>query len=209
MDGAVSVHYVINHSIPGCLVECGVQSGDFEDVWIRTLQSRNSIRDIYMFDTFAGLTKPGPNDYTRPDAVIYKADNESVVAEWESKVIDTDTNDWCYAPLSAVKDRLEKTGYPTTSLHYVVGDVMKTLSIAENIPNQIALLRLDTDWYESSKYELEKLYASVSPGGIIVFDDYFHWDGQRRATDEFFAEKGIIPNIVPIGNGKSGSMIKT
>lgn len=208
MDGEASVRYVLDNLVPGCLLECGVQDGYFENIWINTLQSRGVIRDIYMYDTFAGLTKPGPNDYTRSDAVLYKANNDAVIQEWTTKVVDETTNSWCYAPLSAVKSSLEKTGYPTNSLHYVVGDVMMTLSNPANIPDQIALLRLDTDWYESSKYELEKLYDSVSPGGIIVFDDYFHWDGQRKATDEFFASRGLKPRIVPVGNGKTGSMIK-
>ena len=208
MDGIPSVNYVLVNSVPGSLVECGVESGDFENLWIRVLQNKGLIRDIYMYDTFAGLTKPGPNDYTRPDATLFSLDNKSLVREWTTRVTGENTNSWCYAPLSSVKDRLEKTGYPTSSLHYVVGDVMQTLSEPANIPDQIALLRLDTDWYESSKYELEKLYDKVSPGGIIVFDDYFHWDGQRRATDEFFASRGLKPWIVPVGNGKTGSMIK-
>lgn len=209
MDGVASVHYVLNNSVPGCLVECGVQSGDFQKIWIDTLQERSAVRDIYLYDTFAGMQKPGPNDYTREDSSIYTWEHTRVMLEWTSYIIDDKTNGWCYTPLDDVKNRLEKTGYPTSHLHYVVGDVMKTLSDPENIPSEIAILRLDTDWYESSKYELEMLYDNVSSRGVIVFDDYFHWDGQRRATDEFFASRGLKPRIVPVGNGKTGYMIKT
>ena len=208
LDGMESVEYVINNSIPGCLVECGVNGGHFEDIWIKTLQSFRCVRDIYMFDTFAGMTEPGKYDYTRTDATIYKNTHEEVHDIWKSNAIDDTTNDWCYTSLRDVKFLLQKNGYPKENLHYVVGDVMQTLSDPRNVPDQIAILRLDTDWYESSKYELEMLYSKVSPGGVIVFDDYFHWDGQRRAVDDFFAVNGITPRIVPIGNQKTGYMIK-
>ena len=85
---------------------------------------------------------------------------------------------------------------------------MNTLSHQANLPASIAILRLDTDWYESSKYELEQLYSRVVKGGVVIFDDYYHWDGQRRATDEFFASIGESPHIVPIGNGKTGAFVK-
>ena len=68
---------------------------------------------------------------------------------------------WCYCPLEQVKNRLNNTGYPTDKLHYIVGDVMDTLTLNINIPKEIAVLCLDTDWYESSKYELYKLYDNV------------------------------------------------
>jgi hypothetical protein len=90
----------------------------------------------------------------------------------------------------------------------VVGDVMKTLADPKNIPESIAILRLDTDWYQSSKYELEQLYSKVPKGGVVIFDDYYHWDGQRRATDEFFAEIGESPIIIPTGNRKTGAFVK-
>ena len=208
LDGMESVKYVIDKSIPGCFIECGVQGGDFEDIWIKTLLSRGCVRDIYMFDTFAGMTEPGKYDYTRADATIYQNTQNEVYNIWKKNAIDDTTNDWCYTSLRDVKFRLQKNNYPKENLHYVVGDVMKTLSDPSNIPPQIAILRLDTDWYESSKYELEVLYSNVSQGGVVVFDDYFHWDGQRRATDEFFAAWGLTPTIIPVGNQKTGYMIK-
>lgn len=82
-------------------------------------------------------------------------------------------------------------------------------TLRTTIPDTIAVLRLDTDWYESSKFELEIMYDRVAAGGVIIFDDYYHWAGQRRATDEFFQARGIVPNIVNIGNSKTAAMIKT
>jgi len=85
---------------------------------------------------------------------------------------------------------------------------MKTLQDKKIIPEKIAILRLDTDWYESSYYELEQMYDNVSPGSVIIFDDYYHWNGQRRATDEYFASIGIKPTFFKIGNGKTAAIIK-
>lgn len=208
MDGADAVRYILSNKIDGCLVECGVDGGSFEDIWIRELTRQGQIRDIVMYDTFAGLTKPGVYDYTCETSTLYKRVSDEVMQEWESKRLNETTNSWCYTPLEVVRSRLEKTGYPKQKLHYIVGDVLETLKNPLNIPGKIAILRLDTDWYESSKFELEKLYEKVSSGGIIIFDDYYHWDGQRRATDEFLFEQNITATIVPIGNGKTGSMIK-
>ena len=208
MDGVDALRYVISKNIGGCIVECGVDGGNFEHIWITELMKRREIRDIVMYDTFAGLTKPGVYDYTCETSTLYTMDSGAVMKEWESKRINENTNAWCHTPLDRVKSYLNSTGYPQNKLHYVVGDVTETLHNPLNIPGQIALLRLDTDWYESSKVELETLYPKVATGGVIVFDDYFHWDGQRRATDEFFLENGIQPTITNVGNGKTGSMVK-
>jgi hypothetical protein len=85
---------------------------------------------------------------------------------------------------------------------------MNTLKDKSNIPDKIAILRLDTDWYESSKFELEQLYDNVVDGGVIIFDDYFHWEGQRKATDEFFMNRNIKYDIINLNDGKTGAIIK-
>jgi len=85
---------------------------------------------------------------------------------------------------------------------------METLKDKTKIPEKIAILRLDTDWYESSKYELEQMYDNVVTGGVIIFDDYYHWDGQRRATDEFFLSRNLNYDFVSIGNNKTAAVIK-
>jgi hypothetical protein len=130
---------------------------------------------------------------------------EQVHAEWKKQIINDKTNGWCYTPLEKVKSRLNSTGYPKDKIHYVVGDVMETLK--ENIPEKIAILRLDTDWYESSKYELEQMYNNVVTGGIIIFDDYYHWNGQRKATDEFFKSINVDYYLFRI-NAKTAAIIK-
>jgi O-methyltransferase len=208
MDGAEAIQYVLQNEISGCIVECGVDAGHFEHVWINELQKATKERDIYMYDTFKGLTEPGEFDYTADTATIYKMSSNAVYNEWNSKRISDDTNSWCYTPLEKVQHRLESTGYNKEKLHYIVGDILKTLQQKENVPYEIAILRLDTDWYESSKIELEVLYPKVVSGGVVIFDDYYHWDGQRRATDDYFRSQGITVNMVNLGNGKTGAFIK-
>jgi len=209
MDGADAVNYILQNNIEGCIIECGVESGNFEHIWINELMKNNSIRDIYLFDTFGGLVEPTEYDYTCKDAKLYKMNKDEVYTTWKNHVINEKVNGWCYTPLDKVKQRLNSTGYPQNNLHYVVGDVMETLKDKTTIPEKIAILRLDTDWYESSKYELEQMYDNVVAGGVIIFDDYYHWDGQRRATDEFFKSRNINYNFVNIGNLKTAAIIKT
>lgn len=208
MDGADAINYILKDNIEGVIIECGVDNGNFEHIWINELMKNNEVRDIYLYDTFAGLTQPSVNDYTCKDAKLYQMNQDEVYNMWKNEIIDQNTNGWCYTALENVQNRLNSTGYPQNKLHYIVGDVMETLKDKSKIPEKIAILRLDTDWYESSKYELEQMYDNVVIGGVIIFDDYYHWDGQRRATDDFFASKNINYNFVNIGNHKTSAIIK-
>jgi hypothetical protein len=208
MDGANAINYILDNNIEVDIIECGVYQGEFEYIWIKQLQYRNAVRDIYLYDTFSGLTEPSQYDYTCENATIYKMNKDEVYNEWKSQIIDDKTNNWCRSTLDEVKSRLNSTGYPENKLHYVVGDVMETLKDKTKIPEKIAILRLDTDWYESSKYELEQLYDNVVVGGVIIFDDYYHWDGQRRAVDEFFKSINISYEFLNICNGKTSAIIK-
>lgn len=208
MDGSEAVNYIIQNNIEGVFVECGVYQGAFPEIWINTLKRTNSIRDIYLYDTFTGLVEPGEYDYTCKDAKLFNWDKDKTHKYWSENIINDKVNSWCYAPLEKVKQKLYLTGYPENYLHYVVGDVMETLKDKTTIPEKIAILRLDTDWYESSKYELEQMYDNVVTGGLIIFDDYYHWDGQRRATDEFFLSRNIAYDFVDIGNCKTAAIIK-
>lgn len=208
MDGADAIDYILENNIEGAIVECGVETGHFEHIWINRLQEKSAVYDIYLFDTFAGLTEPGEHDYSCHDATIWLINNDDIRSTWEQHKISEDINGWCYVPLEQVKNRLNSTGYPQEHLHYVIGDVMETLKDDANIPEKIAVLRLDTDWYNTSKYELERMYEKVVPGGVIIFDDYYQWYGQRLATDEFFESIGIKYDFVNIGNGKTSAIIK-
>jgi len=208
MDGKDAINYILQNNIEGVIIECGVDSGNFEHIWINELLKNNAVRDIFLYDTFAGLVEPTEYDYTRKDSKHYQMNKDQVSACWKSNIINENVNGWCYTPLEKVQNRLNSTGYPENKLHYVVGDVMETLKDKTTIPEKIAILRLDTDWYESSKYELEQMYDNVVIGGVIIFDDYYHWDGQRRATDDFFSSRNINYDFVNIGNYKTSAIIK-
>ena len=208
MDGADAIKYILTNNIEGDIIECGVYDGHFEHIWINELMTHNTVRDIYLYDTFGGLVEPSKYDYTCENAVIYSMSSDQVYETWKSQKINDTLNGWCYCSLENVQNRLNSTGYPQDKLHYMVGDVMDTLKDKSKNPKKIAILRLDTDWYESSKYELEQLYDNVVVGGVIIFDDYYHWDGQRRATDDFFKNKNLNYEFVNIGNNKTSAIIK-
>lgn len=208
MDGADAINYIIKNNIEGVIIECGVESGNFEYIWINELMKNNVVRDIYLYDTFGGLVEPTKYDYTCKDTKLYSMNKDEVYNIWKSHIVNEKINSWCYTPLEKVQNRLNATGYSPNNLHYIVGDVMETLKDKTTIPDKIAILRLDTDWYESSKFELEQMYDNVVIGGVIIFDDYYHWDGQRRATDSFFESRNINYDFVNLGNKKTSAIIK-
>src|SRR5207244_6492838 len=98
---------------------------------------------------------------------------------------------WAYAPIEEVESNLRGTGYPPDKLHFVAGRVEDTLQ--RYAPDRIALLRLDTDWYESTRHELVHLFPRLTDGGVLIIDDYGHWAGSRKAVDEYFATEGRRP----------------
>ena len=92
---------------------------------------------------------------------------------------------------------MAETGYPPEKIFYHEGRVEET--IPDQAPEQIALLRLDTDWYESTRHELSHLYDRLSPGGVLIIDDYMYWEGSYRATREWLAETGEPVFLLPMG----------
>jgi len=178
-----AVAHVVRRGIPGALVECGVWRGGSVLVMIRTLQSLGvTDRELYLYDTFDGMTRPTEADtssFTPPALATWQESESAGRKPWDF-VFDQQVFN-----LDAVRALLEATGYPLDRIHFVVGPVEQTLP-AEAI-SPIALLRLDTDWYESTAHELAHLYPNLAPGGVLIIDDYGHWDGARRAVDEYFA----------------------
>jgi O-methyltransferase len=177
-----AVDHVIERGIPGALVECGVFMGGNIEVMIRALQ-RHGVgeRDIYLYDTFAGMPKPSDID----DASLGGIARSS----WEAHRTEADGDkgsDWMKAGVGLVRQRIDPLGYPDEHLRFVEGMVEDTIPAV--VPEQIAILRLDTDFYSSTKHELEHLYPRLSPGGILIIDDYGAFPGSRMATDEYAAE---------------------
>jgi O-methyltransferase len=179
-----SVRYVERHKVPGSIVECGVwRGGSMMAAAITLQQLGNTDRDLYLYDTFEGMTLP-----TSADVMLHG--DQSAADLLTATERGDGANVWCVADLPDVQRAVGSIGYPAQRCHYVVGDVAVTLP--EQPPEgPIALLRLDTDWYDSTRQELEHLVPRISPGGVLIIDDYWHWGGCRKAVDEYLAATGL------------------
>ncbi|HEX7000002.1 MAG TPA: TylF/MycF/NovP-related O-methyltransferase [Gammaproteobacteria bacterium] len=178
--------YVAKSGIPGDIVECGVWRGGSMMAVARTLlELRDATRHLYLFDTFEGMPPPSEEDRSldgRPAADLLQTEDKS-----DPRSV------WCVAPLEGVQAAMRSVGYDASRMHFVKGRVEDT--IPEQAPQRIALLRLDTDWYESTRHELEHLFPRLSPGGVLIIDDYGHWQGARRAVDEYI-ERHRVPLLL-------------
>jgi O-methyltransferase len=179
-----SVRYCVRREIPGAFAECGVWLGGSVAAMLLTLQEMGTTdREIYLYDTFEGMTEPTEHDTSKFHEPAVEAWRE---AEQQDGRVYGGLFDPSFFNEEAVREKLLATGYPEERLHFVKGPVEET--IPATMPPDLALLRLDTDWYESTRHELEHLYPLLSPGGILIIDDYGHWEGCRRAVDEYFAD---------------------
>jgi len=185
-----AVRHVVDNRIPGDFVECGVWRGGSVMAMSKELSSLGVLdRQIWLYDTFAGMTEPTSADIEAGSGVTASDMLSS------TRVADGD-NVWCVAGLPDVQTNVFSTGYPKDKFTFVEGDVAQTLG--SSFPESISLLRLDTDWYESTRMELEVLYPRLSVGGVCIFDDYGHWQGARKAVDEYFEKIGHRPYMHPI-----------
>ena len=178
-----SVKYVIQQQIEGDFVECGVWKGGSVMLIAATLKQLNHFdRKIYLYDTFEGMSNPTEQDicYTSESAMpkFLKLTNHK-----------TQICAWANCPLDEVRNNLALIEYPQEQFLFVKGKVEDT--IPQTIPDHICLLRLDTDWYESTYHELLHLYPLLTTTGVLIVDDYGHWFGSRKATDEYFTQHKI------------------
>lgn len=173
-----AVRYISSNGIVGAVVECGVWKGGSMAAVAKTLlQLQDLSRDLFLFDTFEGMTEPAANDY-------------EYTGKHATQVLSEEIGSRCSdAPLEQVKEVMVSTGYPKDKIHFVRGRVEET--IPGSAPDTISLLRLDTDWYESTKHELTHLFPRLSRSGVIIIDDYGHWKGSRKACDEYFADQRV------------------
>ena len=185
-----AVRHVVSNEIAGDFVECGVWRGGSVMAMTGELSTLGvTDRKIWLYDTFAGMTDPTAADVEAGSGVT-AADMLSSTAVAEGD------NVWCVAGLPDVQANVRSTGYPFENFTFVEGDVAQTLE--SSFPETISLLRLDTDWYESTRMELEVLYPRLTIGGVCIFDDYGHWQGARKAVDEYFEKLGHRPYMHPI-----------
>ena len=172
--------HAVQAQVEGDFVECGVWRGGNAIAAKKTFERLGSDKKVYLFDTFTGMTAPGDHDKT--------AYNPKSADERYRDASRDGYSDWNYASLEDVEANFASAGFDGSGLRFIKGDVLKTLAVEENLPAQVSVLRLDTDWYESTKVELETLYPRLSVGGSILIDDYGHWEGARKAVDEYFSK---------------------
>ena len=186
-----AVRYVVEHDIPGDVVECGVwRGGSMQAAAMALLQAGSTSRHLHLFDTFEGMPPPSPVD-RRQDGT--SAAELLATTERTGPV-------WAVAGLEDVRQAMDETAYPTDKIHYVQGMVEET--VPSQAPERISILRLDTDWYESTRHELAHLYPRLSSGGVLIIDDYGYWLGARKATEEFLAETGARLLLTRISGGR-------
>ena len=187
-----SVRYIVSNRIDGDLVECGVYKGASIIAMIRTLQDLGERRRIWLYDTFEGMPMPEPIDkFYAEDSV-----HDGGLRSWEVTKRDDGSggSDWVYAAIEEVRHHVSGAGYDDSLLSYVKGKVEDT--IPSDTPERIALLRLDTDFYRSTRHELEHLYPKLERGGVLIIDDYGAYAGARQATDEYFSSRPFLLNRI-------------
>lgn len=165
---ANAIHDVVDNNIPGDFVECGTWRGGLAALMLHNVTMHCLDKKIYIYDTFEGMPEPGDNN-----------------CDTSKRMYEENKGDWCKASIDIVQSVLEEIA--STYQHYCVlikGKVEDTLE--STVPPTIALARLDTDWYESTKKELEIIFPRVQSRGYILIDDYSDWSGCRQAVDEYF-----------------------
>ncbi|MDD5120697.1 MAG: macrocin O-methyltransferase [Candidatus Omnitrophica bacterium] len=177
-----AVKYVVAEDIPGDIVECGVwKGGSMLAVALMLVKLKNQTRGLYLFDTFDGMTTPSEDDvYSngRPAALLLKQGHKK-----------NPGSAWCCVGLEEVKKVMSLSAYDKSKIHFVKGRIEDT--VPDLAPRTISILRLDTDFYESTVHELKHLFNRISQGGILIIDDYGSWQGVRKAVDEFIERNDI------------------
>lgn len=186
-----AVEYIVKRNIPGDIVECGVwKGGSAMVIAYALLKMHEPHRKIYLYDTYAGMTQPTDEDRAIPNGMPAQE-------RWRRNKF----SDWGRITLEETERNLISTRYPKKNLIFVKGAIEKT--IPNIMPFRISLLRLDTDWYASTKHELMHLYPLLSKHGVLIIDDYGYWAGAKKATDEYFLHRPILLNRID-GSGRIG-----
>jgi hypothetical protein len=187
-----AVEYVTRNAIAGDVVECGVWRGGSIMAAALALQHHgDTSRNLHLFDTFEGLPEPGEFDREA-------GTGRSARTLWADATADSPMR--AIASLDDVRANLASVGYPSERIRFVQGKVEST--IPSHAPGEIAILRLDTDWYESTRHELEHLYPRIARLGVLIIDDYGYWEGARKAVDEYVAANRLPLFLHRIDEGR-------
>jgi hypothetical protein len=168
----LSVKNIISQKLPGGIVECGVFQGVKCSIFIETLKLNNYYKNIYLVDTFSGMTQPSYEDF-------------QVITGSRLQYGDTKCN------IDDVKKNIFISNYPKEKIFFIQLDVRNTSKLSESINENIALLRIDTDFYDSVLSVLKSLSDKVVKGGYIIHDDYGHWSGHYKAFKDFNKKRNV------------------
>lgn len=183
-----AVEHIVKENISGSIVECGVwKGGSMMAAALALKHLGQTDRRLYLFDTFEGMSPP-----TDRDVFVSTRRSAQQLLREEKK----DSLFWAVSPLDEVRANLQSVHYPQDRIIFVKGLVENT--IPDPRLNEIAILRLDTDWYESTKHELIHLYPLIASGGALIIDDYGDWEGARQAVDEYFAANNLAFDLKEI-----------
>ena len=175
-DLYLSVRYVDQAEIAGCVLEVGVWKGGALGTAI--LSNISSERRVVGFDTFEGHFIPPK------DEIDIRGHN--MRERWIE--LQTQGQTWASANYEDCLEFLESLE-GAANIELVKGDAKETLEHWD--PEPISILRIDCDWYAESRVALEILWPHLARGGVAIFDDYGHLDGQRRAVDEYFSTRPV------------------
>lgn len=178
---------LVRRQVPGCFVECGIAQGGSAALIAQVAVSEGQDRHCWFFDSFEGLPKPTEDDFDQGETGrhVRPLPRGSCLGTYE---------------------QVSRLLFDTMKLQRNVATLVKgwfqdTLSVTVDQMGSIALLRIDGDWYASTRCCLEHFYDEITPGGYVIVDDYFSCFGARRATDEFLRNRGIKAKLVSDGRG--------
>ncbi|MBL9123214.1 MAG: class I SAM-dependent methyltransferase [Planctomycetaceae bacterium] len=166
-----AVDYLTRAKIPGDIAECGVWRGGSSMICALTLlKDGDTSRHLHLFDTYEGMP-----DSTEKDVFL---DGKSTIPKGA-----------LCAGIDIVQENMFRTGYPREKMHFIKGMVEETLPQAA--PERLALLRLDTDFHDSTYHALVHLYPRLVPGGVLVLDDFGSMQGARDAVLNYLRENNF------------------
>ena len=200
-DLDLHISTIVQENIDGDFVECGTYRGGLAALMLGHIQFSNLEKKLYVYDTFEGMAEPTDKDIS--------VKNEIALAEFQNTKNEiTGYANWCRATIDIIHSTLNLVtkNWPE-QVFLIKGKVEDTLTFEKNLPEKISLMRLDTDWYESTKIELETFYNKLSIGGVVIIDDYYYWQGQKLAVDEFFDK--LDKDSYKFTDGDDGSLIIT
>ena len=198
----LAANYIGNNNIKGCVVECGVYRGGLSMIMAEAIEkySNNSFnRNYFLLDTFLGMPKPSTQDYKISFTINQSVEDaiQHTKKKYLGSLDDVGKSSWCLGEIEEVKKNINKSGIDIEKFILIQGMVEQTLR-NNKIPD-IAILRLDTDFYSSTITELKILYPKLVKGGVLIIDDYNVWNGATKATHEYFNFfKNNFPLLIPL-----------